>query len=199
MNAKLLVATGAAMVASAMPGHAQSRADTAFTGGYAGVEAGVQEHHFKLEITVPMFDVTETNTYRSRGVTGGGFAGFDLAVAPRVRVGAEAAVTTGGTEAVARLGNGVYAEDPQWGYRIAARVGYVVADRALVYASVGYGAQRSRLTDDFGIENTANWRHSVTFGGGVEGRLSRNVGVRLEYRQLATVNRTLMLGLPIRF
>ncbi|WP_230772787.1 outer membrane protein [Sphingomonas sp. Leaf4] len=199
MNMKLLVATGAAMVASAMPGHAQDRLNTAFTGGYAGAEIGVQEHHFDLEITVPLFNVTETNTYRSRGVAGGAFAGFDLAVAPRVRLGAEAAIGTGGTQATARLPGGVYAEDPQWNYRVGGRAGYVIGDHALVYATLGYGAHRVRVTDDFAVEGASDWSHSVTYGGGIEVRASRRIGVRLDYRELAGVNRTLMLGVPVRF
>ncbi|MDJ0277187.1 outer membrane beta-barrel protein [Sphingomonas sp. 2R-10] len=203
MFVKLLVATGAAMVVSAVPGHARdrsARADgAAFTGGYVGIEAGARQHRFQLELTEPRFGTTETRTYDATGFGGGAFAGYDLALASRLRLGAEVALVAGGGSPVARVGSRSYREEPQWGYRVGGRLGYVVGNRALVYAAAGFGAERNDFRDGLGVDGADRWSSGVSYGGGVEYRLSRRVGVRLDYREVGGVSRALTLGVPVRF
>lgn len=203
MFAKLLVATGVAMAVSAVPGHAQDRSapavEVAFTGVYAGLEAGVRQHRFELELTEPRFGTTETRRYDATGFGGGAFAGYDLALAPRIRLGVEAALVAGGGSPVARVNGRSYREEPQWGYRVSGRAGYVVGDRVLVYAAAGYGAERHDFRDGLGISGADHWSNGVSYGGGVEYQVSRRVGVRLDYRELGGVSRALTLGVPVRF
>ncbi|MFD1036628.1 outer membrane protein [Sphingomonas hankookensis] len=203
MRAKLLVATGAAMAVSAMSCHAQDRSGATdapiFTGAYAGIEAGVRQHRFELEVTEPRFGTTETRRYDAIGFGGGAFAGYDLAATSRLRLGVEAAVVAGGGSPVAGVNGRSYREYPQWGYRVGGRIGYVVGDRALVYGAAGFGAQRHDFRDGLGVDNADHWSNGVSYGGGVEYRVSRRVGVRLDYRELGGVSRALTLGVPVRF
>lgn len=203
MLVKLLVATGAAMAVSAVPTHAKDRSapadPPAFTGAYAGVEAGLRQHRFDLELTEPRFGTTERRTYHATGFGGGAFAGYDLAATARLRLGVEAAVVAGGGSPVASINGRSYRKDPRWGYRFGGRVGYVVGDRALVYAAAGYGAQRQDFRDGLGVDGADRWSNGVSYGGGVEYRVSRRVGVRLDYRELGGVSRALTLGVPVRF
>lgn len=77
-------------------------AQEAFTGAHADVAITAVDHHFVIEEeelpsgTVHRFNVTRW------GVGGQAFAGYDLAIAPRVVLGAEGAFDIGGRAAVER-------------------------------------------------------------------------------------------------
>ena len=171
-----------------------------FTGFYAGPEAGLHEHHFFIEEFDPARQVSQGRYYRGWGLGGGAFAGFDHAIRPRLRIGAEAGISVGGNSPEAYFPDGsFYIAQPRYGYRVTARAGYVASDRLLAYASFGYGGHRYRLRIN-GVRADGNeWGSSFTIGGGVEYRVSERVGVRVDFRHLDNRMSHLLIGVPIRF
>lgn len=191
-----------ALAAVALPTMASAQGDdpvTAFTGGYAGGEAGLHEHHFFIERTDAATGRAQGRYYRSWDVGGGVFAGYDHAVAPRVRLGGEVGISLGGGNPVAQLPTGTYSQHPQWGYRATAKAGYLLGDRTLAYGTFGYGGHRYRIDNRAGVLDAHPWSSSFTIGAGVEHRLSTRAALRLDFRHLDNSMSHLLIGVPIRF
>jgi outer membrane immunogenic protein len=180
---------------------AQDGAVPRFTGLYAGPEVSVQEHGFDIEVSEPAVGFRSEREYGRTGVAAGGFAGFDFAATRRLRVGGEAGATVGGgSGGRADLpGGNRYEQRPRWGWRAVARAGYVLGDRTLVYATLGYGAQRNRIRTSIFIDGVGEWERGVAGGIGVEYRVARAVSLRLDARHVAGASNQLSLGVPIRF
>ncbi len=194
----------AVMAFTSSPAHAQETGDeavrTAFTGAYAGPEIGAHEHHFYVEETNIQTRETRGRYYRAWGVGGGAFAGYDLPVSPRVRIGLEASVSLGGKGPVARFADGTFlARYPQWGLRGTGRVGYVLNSRLLAYGTFGYGGHRYRIENPARVTDVNNWGSSFTIGAGVEYRISPRVGLRLDFRHLDNSMSHILVGVPVRF
>src|ERR1700710_1192752 len=66
-----------------------------FTGAYVGPEIGAHEHHFFVNVTDLRTARVEGRYHRAWGVGGGAFAGYDVALTQRVRVGLEAGIGLG--------------------------------------------------------------------------------------------------------
>lgn len=191
-----------AFVALTLPTTASAQTDdpvTAFTGGYGGVEAGLHEHHFYIEQTDAATGRTRGRYYRSWGAGGGAFAGYDIAVAPRVRIGGEVGISLGGASPVAHLPTGTYTQHPQWGCRATAKVGYVLGDRTLAYGTFGYGGHRYRIDNRADVSGAHPWSGSFTIGAAIEHRLSNRAAIRLDFRHLDNSMSHLLIGVPIRF
>ena len=182
--------------AQALPGNDRP----AFTGAYAGPEIGAHEHHFYLDQTARRTGSTEGRYYRAWGVGGGVFAGYDVAVLPRVRLGLEAGISVGGNNPVARFPDGTdYTQHPQFGYRVTGRAGYLLGDRLLAYGTFGYGGHRYRLEGTARVEDARRWGSSFTIGAGFEYRASDRFGVRLDFRHLDNQMSHILVGIPVRF
>lgn len=205
MRAMRCMSSSVAMVAVAVtPASAQettqSDVNAAFTGTYAGPELGAHEHHFYIEQTNLETGETRGRYYRAWGVGGGAFAGYELPIARRLRLGVEAGISLGGNAPVYRVANGAsYSQQPQWGLRATGRVGYVLGDKLLAYGTFGYGGHRYRLENTAGVTDTHNWGSSFTIGAGFEYRASRRIGVRLDFRHLDNSMSHILVGIPIRF
>lgn len=176
--------------------HAQQRP---FAGAYAGAEAGIIEHHFYLDVTVNDRPYS-SRYYRDTDFGGGAFAGYDLAIARRWRLGGEAELTAGGgaPEAVIR-DMLVYGQSPRFGFRATGRLGFVATPRLMLYGKGGYGGNRYRLRNNAGVEDAHGWTSSFVVGGGAEWRASNRVAFRLDYTHVDNSSHQLMLGVPIRF
>lgn len=201
---KTMVAAGAVLAALSNPACAQQGAaqpdPSAFTGGYAGPELGAHEHHVFLETTELPSGITTARYYRGWGVGGGAFAGYDVAVGARIRIGVEAGISLGGTGPSATFADGsFYTQRPRYGFRGTARAGYILGDRLLAYGSFGYGGHRYRPGGNADIVGVHEWGSSFTIGGGFEYRASRRAGVRLDFRHLDNSMSHLLVGVPIRF
>lgn len=184
-----------AITALTFPARAQVADRPAFSGAYGGPEIGAHEHHFYIESSNGA-----GRYYRAWGVGGGVFAGYDLPVWPRVRIGIEASVSLGGATPIARLTNGTfYARHPQWGLRGTGRVGYLLSDRLLAYGTFGYGGHYYRVDNPAGVTNSHDWGSSFTIGAGAEYRIARAIGVRLDFRHLDNSMSHFLIGVPIRF
>lgn len=114
------------------------------------------------------------------------FAGYDHAVAPRVRVGVEAAFGIGADDEL-RLGDasGAIVLDPEYTFEFTGRAGYLVGDKALLYVRGGYqnGRVEARLSETGqptfrDKDNADGW----LAGGGLEYAFSNNLRSRIEYR-----------------
>ena len=191
-----------AIAVTAAPGlaAAQGNDPAAFTGAYAGPELGAHEQHVFLEETNVATGATRGRYYRAWGVGGGAFAGYEWPIARRVRIGLEASLSVGGASPVARFADGTsYAQHPLWGLRGTGRAGYLLTDRLLAYGTFGYGTHHYRLENGAGVTDVHTWAGSFTIGAGFEYRLSRRIGVRLDFRHLDNSMSHVLVGLPIRF
>ncbi len=114
------------------------------------------------------------------------FAGYDYAVAKKVRLGIEAAFGIGADDEI-RMSDGASSLelDPEHTFEITGRAGYLVTDKVLVYARGGY--QNSR------VETTVIEAGQPTFrdkdnadgwlaGSGVEYAFGDHLSSRIEYR-----------------
>ena len=195
---RFTITTGLAVaVALGQPASAQST----FTGPHVGGAIAAVDHHFVLEEQeLPSGNTRRFNVTRW-GVGGQLFAGYDLAVLPRVIVGVEGAFDFGGTAAVER--NRFYTEgiSPRHGFSVTARAGFVPTANVLLYAGAGYGGHDYDVIESdppSGGDDLSRNRSFVLRGGG-EYRVSRHVALRAEFEHLDGTSNTFMLGLPIRF
>jgi len=174
--------------------------ESSFVGGYAGAEAGPIDHHYWLTETGPSGAVLSDRYYRDKDVGGGIFAGYDFAVAPRIRVGGEVALTTGGGDPEAVFQDGTtYIQHPRYGYRLVARAGFVPVKSVMLYANGGYGGNRYRLGGAAAVADTHEWGSSFLVGAGVEVRASDRIGVRFDFKHVDNQSNQWLLGVPIRF
>lgn len=114
------------------------------------------------------------------------FAGYDNAIAPKVRVGVEAAFGLGADDEL-RLSDaaGLLTLDPEYTFEFTGRVGYLVSDKALIYARGGYQNSHIEvnLTEVGGLTvrdkgDADGW----LAGGGLEYSFGDELRGRVEYR-----------------
>lgn len=114
------------------------------------------------------------------------FGGYDFAVAPRVRLGIEAAFGLGADDAL-RLRDpaGSITLDPEYSFEVSGRAGYLASDKALLYVRAGY--QNSRFEATLAQTGSATARDKDNAdgwlaGGGLEYAFSDALRSRIEYR-----------------
>ncbi|RDE06917.1 outer membrane protein [Sphingomonas aracearum] len=187
----------------ALPAHAQDRP---FTGPVVGIEGGYLEHHFSLEFeqrdAADTLVARQSRYYRSHGVGGGVFGGYDWAISDRGRLGLELGATAGGDTNTADLGSfGSLSLKPRFGASAAVRAGYVLAPSAMVYAAAGYGGNAYRVRDTARLGNSAEleWGSSFLVGAGAEFRLADRIGLRVDGRHVDNQTWRVFVGVPIRF
>ena len=170
-----------------------------FVGGYAGAELGSIEHHFYLK-AVQNGSTIAGRYFRNWGVGGGAFAGYDFRLTQTWRAGLEAEATFGGDDNVARFANGTELRlSPRYGYRATVRLGPTLGSRTWLYALGGYGGNRYRISNSAGVADVHQWGSSFVVGVGIEHRLSRRLGLRLDYKHVDNQTHEFLVGLPIRF
>ncbi len=108
-------------------------------------------------------------------------AGFDLRVAPRVVLGAEARVDLAAQEAPnLSTAVGPSALDPI-GSDLTARAGYLLDPGTLAYVRGGYANARLG-TGALPNLSESEYRDSWTLGAGIERKILKRISARLEYR-----------------
>jgi outer membrane immunogenic protein len=148
------------------------------------------------------------------GLRLGAAAGYDLALAPKVRAGVEAGVgfsvadttratfaTTAGSDRF-RLSNGRDID-------LSLRLGYLVGPKTMLYAKAGWANSEARVRLDRKVGATVTTvrdhdvENGVRFGGGVEQMLGGHAYAKAEYRYTAYgegVNRhQALVGFGYRF
>ncbi|WP_322963032.1 outer membrane protein [Sphingomonas fuzhouensis] len=182
----------AAALLTCMPAAAFAQEKPVFTGAYAGPEAGILIHGFRLG------DENYSRKYVAAGLAGGGFAGVMLPATDKLRLGGEVAVQIGGGTVRSQQVFSFYEQKARLGYSLTARAGYVLGDRTMVFAEAGYGGYRYDVRLANVIDNDGNGPDGLVGGIGIERQLSRNVAVRLR-AQAGSEHGRVLLGLPIRF
>jgi outer membrane immunogenic protein len=168
----------AGLAASAAPASAEE-----FDGPYVGVAAGFTRD--EVGPALPQ-DVTISGDRGQDAVYFQGFAGYNLAVAPRVRVGAEAAFGIGADDDFVASANGTSLEiDPEYSFEFTGRVGYLVTDKLLAYARGGY--QNARVEFELTEAGAAPVRDKESLdgwlvGGGLDYAIGDHLSTRVEYR-----------------
>ena len=136
------------------------------------------------------------------GLAGEAFAGFDFAIAPRMRIGVEGQFEFGGRSVVYRIPDYTFGVKPRYGFSASVRAGYVVTPKFLIYAGAGYGEHRYRpiVGGNLGPEALVGLDRNASFilRGGGEFRLNRSAGIRLEFEHLDGGRNQFMFGVPIR-
>ena len=192
-----------ALLATGVATSALAQEARPFTGPSVGVEAGYLEHHFALEFeerdAQGQLLSRDDQYYRAHGIGGGAFAGYDVAISERGRLGVELGVQAGGRTNAAHFDGASYSQAPRYGAHLAVRAGYAVTHRLMGYALTGYGGNRYRIRDGLGIGDENEWGSSFIVGAGAEYRASPRVGARLQLLHVDNQTWSVFAGVPIRF
>jgi outer membrane immunogenic protein len=112
-------------------------------------------------------------------------AGFDLRVAPRVVLGAEARVDLADDDALnLSTAAGPVALDPKRSSDLTARAGYLLDPATLAYVRGGYTNTRLGTGANTALSqlSESEYRDSWTLGAGIERHILKRISARLEYR-----------------
>lgn len=146
-----------------------------FEGPYIGVQAGWNQNRVRSDASIDPTDVYVRDNKDS--FNGGAYAGYDVKVTPSVVIGAEAGFNIGVDDAV-RTGADVI--NPNYGFDLSARAGYLVTPRTMAYVRGGYDNVRARVANAF--DETHETFDGWSVGGGFEHAVTDNVSARIEYR-----------------
>lgn len=163
-------------IVAAAPAYAQ-----AYDGPYVGVTAGWERSEIAGRIEAQPI----TGEASRDAVVLGGYAGYNLKATDRIVIGAEAGFSATVDDNVRTTSAGrALTIDPRYSFDLSVRAGYLVTDKALVYARGGYANTRVRTTlvapggTLVASENLDGWQ----VGGGVEYAVTDHVSTRVEYR-----------------
>jgi opacity protein-like surface antigen len=159
--------------------HAQS-----FEGAFAGVHAGLGFRSGGSS------QFPALNNESKSGFDYGAFLGYDVRLGRSAVIGGQAEIGGGGaTLRSFDAADALMRQRPKWNYAISARFGLIPAETVLIFARVGYSAERVRTTflgpapAVIGFDPTRNdWRSGVLLGGGAELAASPRASFRIEYR-----------------
>lgn len=172
------VATFAAVIiAASLP--TTAFAET-FSGPYVGVTAGYNNDDLEENIDgVGKFDAN------NESITYAGYVGYDYRVSTNFVAGVEGGFGfTPEDELTDTVGGDRIRLNQKYYFDLSARLGYVVADKALVYARGGYINQRATVSAFDGSTTVKDTGHNDGWqiGGGVEYLLKDKISTRVEYR-----------------
>jgi len=174
----LPLSLAAAMTAAiAAPAAAQT-----FDGPYVGAQAGWSQNRLGSVET----DLGAATVDASRdAATAGIFLGYNVQPTSGVVLSAEGAVNFGFDDGLTRSQKDAFAAiNPEYGFDLGVRAGYLVTDKTLVYARGGYENIRTRVRildldgPRGGKDNLDGW----SVGGGVERAITDRISARVEYR-----------------
>lgn len=104
-------------------------------------------------------------------------AGFDLRVAPRIMLGAEASVDLAESTQTGRT-----ALDPRRASDLTARAGYLIDPATLAYVRGGHTDASIETDATTLISSERAYRDSWTLGAGIARHVLKRISARLEYR-----------------
>jgi len=168
----------AAMITVNAPAQAEN-----FEGPFVGVEGGYSRDDIGPDIEDDIEiseDLDRDAAYFQL------FAGYDHAVADKVRLGVEAAIGIGADDELSLSdGTDSVSLDPEFSFELTGRAGYLVGENTMLYARGGYHSSRVELT--ITEEGTADFQdkgyvEGFLVGGGFEHAFGDNLRSRIEYR-----------------
>jgi outer membrane immunogenic protein len=173
--AKLLVATFAA--GAALPAAAQT-----FDGPYVGAQAGWSQN----DVGAVQAGDRSAQIDRSRdAATMGIFAGYNFRPTQNVVLSAEGAFNFGSSDRITRSQKDATATiNPEYGFDLGIRAGYLGTKNTLVYARGGYENVRAAVSvrDIKGSYRDKDNFDGWSVGGGFERAIANHIAARLEYR-----------------
>lgn len=153
-----------------------------FSGPYIGATAGWD----RSEIADRTIDSQRVDSESSRdALVLGGYAGYNYKIAEKFVIGAEAGFAATVDDKVRTISSGQpLTIDPRYSFDLGARVGYLVTEKALVYARGGYASNRVRTTLETagGSVRQSNNLDGWQVGGGIEYAFTDRISARAEYR-----------------
>lgn len=153
-----------------------------FDGPYVGAQAGWTQSKLGTLET----DVGTAQIDRSRdAATAGIFVGYNIQPADGVVLSAEGAVNFGFDDRVTRSHKDATAAiNPEYGFNLGIRAGYLLTRNTLVYARGGYENIRASVSvrDIDGSRRSKDNFDGWSVGGGVERAITDKVSARVEYR-----------------
>lgn len=168
----------AALVASISIAGAAFAQSSPFEGFYVGGQAGYSA--ITDEVTVAGITVIDET---ADGFGGGGFVGFGVINGPYY-VAVEGEVGYDGADWSATGGGLTLDVEAQLTYGASFHIGYVIADDLLLYTRLGWVRTNFEATATLAGVGSASSDadfDGFRFGGGVEGMLADNIGVRGDY------------------
>lgn len=177
----------AAFATIAMPSVAFAQdTDDLFTGASVGVQGGYERQ--SVDESVLSGPDAVTLDANGKGVTYGGYVGYDLQISGFV-VGVEAGFNPNGRTITGDIATGGTVElNPKWSANASARAGVVIAERALLFGRIGYNRMRYSVSRFANGSDTATVTANenadgLMFGGGAEFAVHENAALRVEYRR----------------
>ena len=160
-----------------------SAQNSAFEGFYVGAQAGWSSVDGDVTITG-----VGSGGDTGDGFGGGGFVGFG-GTSGKLYGSIEAELGYDGAEwdesgSIPGFGSGTVDIEAQLTYGLGFRVGWVAADNLLIYGRVGWVRTNTEFSGSItglGSFSTDEDMDGARIGGGVEGKLGDNIGVRGEY------------------
>ena len=149
-----------------------------FEGFYVGGQAGYSSITDEVEVAgITVIDET------ADGFGGGGFMGYGVINGPYY-VAVEGEVGYDGADWSATGGGLTLDVEAQLTYGVSFHIGYVIADNLLLYTRLGWARTNFEATATLAGVGSASSDADLDgfrFGGGVEGMLADNIGIRGEY------------------
>ncbi|MDE1148965.1 MAG: porin family protein [Azospirillaceae bacterium] len=176
----LVLAASALVALAATPALAQST----FDGGYVGANAGYD--WFGAHPRAKVAGQQSTPDNQAQGFNGGVFAGYGQTVYDNIYVGAESEVNFYTADRTFGDSLGNYRTQPDYGFGVSARVGYVVQPDLLLFARVGW--QHTMVDYDTiqpgtngAIQQYSHEYNGVRYGVGGDYAIDEHLFTRLEY------------------
>ena len=167
---KKLLLAGTALVTGtimALPASAE-----VFNGLYIGAQAGYDTSAIHVDGAKVHIDNKSDLAY-------GVMAGFDIKVSPNIVAGVEGDMSLNSNDFDFSDGTTIIDGKAKRTFSLTGRLGYLLADRILLYGRAGYANESFRFSDS--LSTSKHNFDGFKYGGGVELGLLPNIAVRLEY------------------